>query len=119
MANVFPPVRTESRIPKKVVVELHGFENAAHEITSTTDVSPHGARVLTKHFWAPNQDVSVRAVPGKLSLRAHVIHCKPLPDSSFSIKPLPDSSFSIGLELLQPSENWPGLGEPHQPPLPH
>ncbi len=62
MANVFPPVRTESRIPKKVVVELHGFENAAHEITS---------------------------------------------------------SFSIGLELLQPSENWPGLGEPHQPPLPH
>ena len=109
MANVFPPVRTESRIPKKVVVELHGFENAAHEISSTTDVSPHGARVLTKHSWAPNQDVSVRAVPGKLSLRAHVIHCKPLPDSSFS----------IGLELLQPSENWPGLGEPHQPPLPH
>src|SRR5437667_3273751 len=55
MANVFPPIRTESRIPEKLLVELYSFENATHEITSTINVSLHGARVLTKASWAPNQ----------------------------------------------------------------
>lgn len=53
MANVFPPVRTESRIPKNVLVELHGSENAAHDITSTVNVSLHGVRVLTKNLGRP------------------------------------------------------------------
>ena len=59
MANVFPPIRTESRIPEKLLVELYSVENATHEITSTINVSLHGARVLTKAPWAPDQDVSV------------------------------------------------------------
>jgi len=109
VAKVFPPVRTECRVAKKLTVELHGFENAAHEITSTTNVSPRGARVLTKHSWAPNQDVCFRAVPGNLSLRAHVIYCRPLPDSSFFIR----------LRLLQPSENWSARSESSPLPLPH
>jgi len=92
MAKVFPPVRSESRIPEKMLVELYSLENAAHEITSTVNVSSHGARVLTKAPWVPNQDVSVRSVPGNLYSRAHVVYCKPLPDRSFS----------IGLRLLQP-----------------
>ena len=48
MAKVFPPVRSESRIPEKMLVELYSLENAAHEITSTINVSSHGARVLQK-----------------------------------------------------------------------
>jgi hypothetical protein len=102
MSKVFPPVRTESRIPKKVLVELHSFENAAQEITSTINVSLHGARVLTKDPWAPNQDVSVRSIPGRLNSRAHVVYCKPLPDRSFS----------VGLELLQPAGDWSELSNP-------
>src|SRR5712664_1152954 len=93
MANIFPPVRTESRIPVKLVLALHSFENSAHEITSTVNVSLHGARVLTKSPWAPHQDVSVRSFPGHLHSRAHVVYCRPLPDDSFS----------VGLELLQPT----------------
>src|SRR6266566_3084197 len=104
MAKVFPPVRSESRIPEKMLVELYSLENAAHEITSTINVSSHGARVLTKAPWAPNQDVSVRSVPGNLYSRAHVVYCKPLPDRSFS----------IGLRLLHPTE----LGR-HSAKLPH
>ena len=99
MANVFPPIRTESRIPEKLLVELYSVENATHEITSTINVSLHGARVLTKAPWAPDQDVSVRSVPGNLYSRAHIVYCRPLPDQSYS----------IGLQLLQPTENWPAF----------
>jgi len=99
MANVFPPIRTESRIPEKMLVELYSVENATHEITSTINVSLHGARVLTKAPWAPDQDVSVRSIPGNLYSRAHIVYCKPLPDQSYS----------IGLQLLQPTENWPAF----------
>jgi hypothetical protein len=109
VAKIFPPVRTECRIAKKLMVELRGFQNAANEIASTTNVSPQGARVLTKHSWAPYQDVCVRAVPGNFSLWAHVIYCRPLPDSSFF----------IGLRLLQPSENWPARSESSPLPLSH
>ena len=109
MANVFPPVRMESRIPRKLLLELHSFQNAAHEITSTVNVSLHGARVLTKSPWAPNQDVSVRSFPGHLHSRAHVVYCKPLPDDSFS----------VGLELFHPTGDWPELSEPSPPPHPH
>jgi|SRR5437016_2425083 len=101
MANVFPPVRTESRTPEKMLVELYSFENATHEITSTINVSLHGARVLTKVPWAPDQHVSLRSVPGKLYSRAHIVYCKPLPDRSYS----------IGLQLLEPTESWPAPGK--------
>ena len=94
----FPPIRTENRTPKRLLVEIYSLENAACEVTSTTNVSAHGARVLTKAAWTPNQDVSVREVSGNFSLRAHIVYCKPLPDRSFS----------MGLELLQPPESWPG-----------
>src|SRR2546430_8966621 len=100
MANAFPPVRAESRVPEKMLVELYSFENASHEITSTINVSLHGARVLTKASWVPHQDVSVRLVPGNLYSRAHIVYCKLLPDRSFS----------IGLQLLQPTESWPAIG---------
>jgi len=108
MANIFPPIRTESRIPIKLVLELHSFENSAHEITSTVNVSLHGARVLTKSAWAPNQDVSVRSFPGHLHSRAHVVYCKPLPDDSFS----------VGLELFHPTGDWSDLSKPSLPPHP-
>jgi len=109
MANVFPPVRTESRIPEKMLVELYSFDNATHEITSTINVSLHGARILTKAPWTPNQAVSVRLVPGNLYCRAHVVYCKALPDRSFS----------IGLELLQPTASWPAVSRTSAVPGPH
>jgi hypothetical protein len=84
-----------------MLVELHSLENAACEITSTINVSLHGARVLTKAPWAPNEEVSVRSVPGNFYSRAHIVYCKPLPDNSFF----------IGLELLQPAVDWPGFSK--------
>jgi PilZ domain len=104
----FPPVRMENRIPRRLLIELYSLQSAAYEITSTTNVSAHGARVLTKAAWEPKQDVSVRSISNNLSLRAHIVYCKPLPDRSFS----------IGLELVQPPEDWPAAGT-SQAPLSH
>jgi PilZ domain len=97
MANQSPPARAESRIPDTMSVVLYSFEHTAHEIASTINVSRHGVRLLTKAFWAPDQDVSVRSVNGRLYSRAHVVYCKPLSDRSYS----------VGLELVQPKGNWP------------
>jgi hypothetical protein len=106
MAGVFPPVRTERRTPEKLMIELYSFQNSAHEIASTINVSPHGAGVLTKAPWASNQDVSARSVHGNLCWRAHVVYCRPLPDGSFC----------IGLEMLRPTGDWHTLNKLSTPP---
>lgn len=99
MVNQSPPARAENRIPERMSVVLYSFENTAQEIASTINVSPHGARLLTKAFWAPNRDVSLQSVTGRLYSRAHVVYCNLLPDRSYF----------VGLELLQPTGNWQAL----------
>jgi hypothetical protein len=108
MSSEFPPVRTEPRTPQKVTVELHDPQNASYEIASTVNVSLHGARVLTKGSWAPNQHLSIRSVPGTLFSRARIVY----------YRPLSDGSFSIGLELYLPTEDWPDVNKPSGPPRP-
>ena len=94
--NPFPRVRTEGRSPEEILVELCSLENAAHEMASTVNVSHHGAQVLAQAPWEPNQDVSLRTIFGNRCLRAHIVYCKSLPNRTFS----------IGLESLQPAEDW-------------
>ena len=89
--------RRENRTAKKVFVELYSLDNAAYEITNTIDVSPHGARVLSKNPWAANQRLSVRSVLGHLYSSARIVYCEPHADQSFA----------IGLELYHPTEDWP------------
>jgi len=103
MANLSPPARAERRIPEKVSVVLYSFENTAHEIASTINVSRHGVCLLTRAFWVPDRDVSVRSVTGRLYSRAHAVYCKPLSDSFYS----------VGLKLLRPKGNWEALS--HHP----
>jgi len=95
MEIVYPPVRAECRVPMKILVEFHDFENAVYENDSTANVGAYGVGVPTRAPWAPHQDVSSGQISRNLSLRPHVIYCKPLPDRSYSIR----------LELLQPPES--------------
>ena len=47
--------RTEARIPTRVGLELSGpDEPLIYETTLTENVSFHGARVVTKRRWSPN-----------------------------------------------------------------
>ena len=50
--------RMEARIPTRVGLEL-SVEPLIYEITFTENVSRHGARVVTKRRWSPNDSVLV------------------------------------------------------------
>lgn len=95
------PHRTETRTPLKLFVELYSFDNATFEITSTLDVSWHGARVLTDAPWAPDQRLLVRMVGGQLNSRARVAYCR----SHASEK------YVVGLEIHDPSQYWPTFAQ--------
>jgi PilZ domain len=93
--------RAESRIAFKMFVKLSDPATGAFEITSTIDVSCHGARLLTKSPWNRNKDLSVQPIRGSLASRGRVAHCK--------IRG--DGSYEIGLELYPSTEDWTRSGK--------
>ena len=98
--------RAESRIPFKMFVKLSDPRTGAFEITSTIDVSCHGARVLTKSLWHTNHDLCVQPIRGSLSSRGRVAHCETRRDGSYE----------IGLELYPSTEDWTRSGKlPNKP----
>jgi hypothetical protein len=76
--------RMEARIPKRVGLELSGpDEPLIYEITFTENVSRHGARVVTKRRWSPNDSVLVK-LPQSLSCRARIAYCQHLKGDEFA-----------------------------------
>jgi len=91
------PRRKEFRVPLKTFVNLSAFDKPSYEIASTIDISRHGARVLTRKSWQPNQEVSIRSIRGtNLNSRARVVHCQPYTDNIFV----------IGIEFYSPIGDW-------------
>jgi len=54
--------RTETRTRLEVPITLVSLDLATYEVTSTQDVSLHGACVLTKQQWTPNTRIDVRSL---------------------------------------------------------
>lgn len=106
LASETPPCRTESRIPKRILVRLSYPENGEFEIAPTVDISGHGARVVSKRLWQPNIRLSVQSISGDLYSRARVVHCKALANNSYV----------IGLEMFHPSGDWTKLTEARRRP---
>ena len=76
--------RTEARIPTRVGLELSGpDEPLIHEITVTENVSLHGARVVTKRRWSPNDSVLVK-LPEEC-LPARITYCQPSKGDEFAM----------------------------------
>jgi PilZ domain len=88
--------RKEIRVPVKMFVNLWSSEQPSSEIAPTLDISCHGARVVSKRSWQPNQQVSVRSIRGNVYSRARVVHCQPHADNSFV----------IGIEMYFPTGDW-------------
>ena len=77
--------RMEARIPRRVGLELSGpDEPLIYEITFTENVSRHGARVVTKRRWSPNDSVLVK-LPQSLSCRARITYCQHLKGDEFAM----------------------------------
>lgn len=85
MAGTSQAQRLETRTPTNVLVELHSFDNGAFEITNTVDVSQHGARVLSRTVWSPDQRVSVRMIRSGVSSPARIVYCRPSKERTFAV----------------------------------
>ena len=88
--------RKEQRIPLKMFVKLSGAGNSSAEIAPTIDISCHGARVVTRSKWQPDEHLSVRSIRGNLYSRARVVHCQPHQANSFV----------VGIEMYYPTGDW-------------
>jgi PilZ domain len=90
--------RKEIRVPLKMFVNLSSSDNPSFELAPTIDISCHGARIVTRRRWQPNQQLSVRSIRGTLNSRARVVHCQLRTDNLFV----------IGIEIYSPSAEWTG-----------
>ena len=78
--------RLEARIPARVGLELSGpDEPLIYETAFTENVSSHGARVVTKRRWSPNDSVLVKLPQECLSSRARITYCQPLKGDEFAM----------------------------------
>jgi hypothetical protein len=90
------PGRKEQRIALKMFVKLSSPDNPSSEIAPTIDISCHGARVVTRRSWRPDEQLSVRSIRGNLYSRARIVHCQPYQDNSFI----------IGIQMYYPTGDW-------------
>ncbi len=78
--------RMEARISTRVGLELSGpDEPLIYEITFTENVSLHGARVVTKRRYRPNDRILVKLPREYLPLRARITYCQPLKGDEFAM----------------------------------
>ena len=78
--------RMEARIPTRVGLELSDpVEPLIYEITFTENVSRHGARIVTKRRWSPNDSVLVKLPQECLPSRARITYCQPFKEDEFAM----------------------------------
>jgi hypothetical protein len=77
--------RKEDRVPLKMFVNLTSSDDPSFELAPTIDISCHGARVLTRRSWLPNQQLSIRSIRGSVKSFGRVAHCQPYSDNRFVI----------------------------------
>lgn len=90
------PQRSEPRIPMRMFVRLSILGSNSFELTSTIDVSCHGARVETKRHWQSGDRIFVRTIRGSLYSQARVTYCELQPNNTYA----------IGLALQSPTGDW-------------
>ena len=89
--------RIERREPLPVQLYLANLEEPrTRERTVTEDVSPHGARVLTKRCWQPGEIPLVTPLMGEFPKHARVVYCDPQPKGGYF----------VGIQFEGPPIKW-------------
>ena len=89
--------RPERRIARAVAVQLSTIDGSpSAEKTFTENVSPHGARVVTKQRWKPEARVLLESLESDFQSQARVVYCQCLPRNHFA----------VGLDLFSPTAEW-------------
>src|SRR5438105_15360346 len=78
--------RIERREPVPVQIYLANLdEPRIRERTVTEDVSPHGARVLTKRYWQPGEVPLLTSLIGEYPQHARIVYCVPQPNGGYCV----------------------------------
>jgi hypothetical protein len=78
--------RIEKRVPMAVPVDLViADEMLVAERVVTVNVSPHGARVVTKRRWRAEEQPWLASLTGYFRLQGSVVYCQPLPNEDFCV----------------------------------
>jgi hypothetical protein len=89
--------RMEKRVPLEVHVHLLTNEQLpVAEKAITLNVSPHGARVVTKRLWRAEEHPWLVSLSSEFRLQARVVYCQPLTEGYFC----------VGLEFRAGFINW-------------
>src|SRR2546427_3881197 len=89
--------RAERRVARAVAVQLSTVDGSPlAEKTFTENVSPHGARVVTKQRWKAEERVLLKSLESDFQSQARVVYCQLLPRNNFA----------VGLDLFSPAAEW-------------
>ena len=78
--------RSEKRVPMAMPVDLViAEEMLIAERVVTINVSPHGARVMTKRRWRAEEQLWLGSVTSYFRLQGSVVYCQPLMNGNFSV----------------------------------
>ena len=78
--------RIEKRVPMAVPVDLVIAEETLFaERVVTVNVSPHGARVVTKRRWRAEEQPWLASLTGYFRLQGSVVYCQPLTNEDFCV----------------------------------
>jgi hypothetical protein len=78
--------RIEKRVPMAMPVDLViAEESLVAERVVTVNVSPHGARVMTKRRWRAEEQLWLASVTSYFRLQGSVVYCQPLTNGNFSV----------------------------------
>jgi len=89
--------RMEKRVPMAVPVDLViAEEMLVAERVVTVNVSPHGARVMTKRRWRVREQPWLASLTSYFRLQGSVVYCQPLANGDFC----------VGLKFLASFIDW-------------
>jgi hypothetical protein len=89
--------RIEKRVGMEIPVRLLGSERiGVVEKVVTVNVSPHGARVITKRRWRTDDHVGIASLAGDWRVSARVVYCYSQGGDNFS----------VGLEFRRSFFDW-------------
>jgi len=78
--------RIEKRVPMAVPVDLViAEEMLVTERVLTVNVSPHGARVVTKRRWRAEEQPWLASLTGYFRLQGSVVYCQPMTNEDFCV----------------------------------
>ncbi len=81
-----PDGRIEKRVPVAVPLDLViAEERLVTERVVTVNVSPHGARVVTKRRWRAEEQLLLASVTSYFRLQGSVVYCQPLTNGDFCV----------------------------------